>query len=685
MAFILNISYSLEALFAAFRISLWFILLFGFIAPLFLKHTRKLPGIEKLVYSWVGLGGVIIFSVFVLSVLHIYDFISIVLTLLLIPLVINIMESSEGVVSYFKKLEYRAIISQVTFIERFEGIKWSRIKEHFRSRESQSGFQISQTVLVICIALLGGLIRMYPALLNAAPFSRNWFFELNRVKNIRLQDYFSSYPEPSGMHSLVSVFSMVTQVSPEMILHLLGALSSFFLCVLIYVAIKDITRNEYPMAPIFGMAVYAITPMLLMPLSLDLQIEGNSLDLALCFAIPTLMIFVRNLRATYKSPWFYVLSGFIATGMTNLFVAFVILLPLMLIGLFSLPRRRYIKSFIKVFSYLLLISAVILGPIIIYNFTHGIDQVSFFLQRLYDTKVYSYFPLLIYPQNELSVIYLWIAGFMLLGYAIEKLVSRKNGVRDEIIFLLIFSGLSIIYSPLLEGVSLLIDVDQLNAFYSIMIAITAGILFSSLLRWSNLLFRLKDTAIRVVGILLFVVCVSGLIYQQGGIRVSRQLPTTIPNGFHQSYYKIIDDFLPYSYATVAPQLERITAKNRHYFMDYEYFLDEYSEQDSLYHEQLLNSNADRTAANVLPPSIFIFLEKPPYNEIQQGILYDSPSVMRDLEQWLLSFKKLENRTLEIYYEDQNTIVYQIINRRNASQIGDILLNIRPREKEITDG
>lgn len=684
METIVDIPYALQALFAAVRISLWFVLLFGFIAPLFLKHTRSLPGIEKLIYSWVGLGGVIIFTVFVLSVLHIYDFISLVLTLLLIPLIISIKESKQGPFTYLRNFEYKTLISHVRFIERFEGFKWPSLKKKWKTPEPYSTFGISRVIMVISIAICGGLIRMFPALQYASPFSRSWFYKLDRIKNIRLQDYFSGYPEPAGLHSLVSVFSMLTQLSPEMILHLLGALTSFFLCIIIFVSIKDITRNEYPMAAIFGMAVYAITPMLFMPLSLDLQIEANSIDLALCFAIPTIMIFMRNLRATYKSPWFYVLSGFIATGMTNFFVAFVVLLPLMVIGLFGLPRRRYIRSFLRVFSYLLIICGVVIAPFVVYALTHNISFGRFFIEQLYSTRVYSYFPRLILPIEELSVWYLWIGGITLAGYLLEKLIRRQKGIRDEIIFLLIFLSLSVIYSPLFDTVSSWLDTDQLNAFYSIMVALSAGILFSSVMRWCQLLFRFKNTLLRSVGMALFAFAFAFIVYRQGGVILSRQLPATVPNGFHQSYYNIINEFLPYSYATVAPQIERIAAKNRHYFMDYEYFLTKYGASDSLYHQQLASPAAAQSANSVLPASIFIFMEKAPYDSIQQGILYDSPRVMRDLKQWLTHFRNLEGRSLQVYYEDQQSIVYRIVNRRNESRISDILMQVRPGNKGNPD-
>lgn len=674
-----DIPYVLKALFAACRISLWFILLFGFIGPLFLDHTRSLRGIEKLVYSWVGLGGVIIFTVFVLTMLNLYDFISFTLTLLLIPLVRRIWKSGMSLVAYFRSLEIRSVLYQLRFIENY---RWHRYRPPWkRTGQGDDDFNLTPTIIVVLIALAGGMLRIYPALLHAAPFSRNWYEQLNRVKNLHLQDYFSGYPEPAGMHSLVSVFSMLTQVSPEMILHLLGALSSFFLCILIYWSIRDITKNEVPVAPILGMAVYAVLPLLLMPLSLDLQIEGNDLDLALCFAIPTLAIFVRNLRARYKSPWFYVLSGFIATGMTNLFVAFFILLPMMILSLFGLPRRRYWQSFFRVFLYLLSISALILGPIVLYNAIKGIDQYRYFLEQLLAIHVYTYNPMMVMPIQTLSKIFVGIAAAVGLGYLAEYLSNRKReeGMRDEVVFLVIFVLVASLYLPGIGNRWYWIDTAQIDSFYSVMIALFIGITFASLLRWARRVFKIRQPSFRMLSMGLAFLLFGGGIYLQGGVQLSRQLPATVPDGFHQSYYSIINEYLPYSYATVGPEISRIVAKNRNYFMNYKFFLDNYGRIDSLYRQQLMAPGSANTSGEIPPASIFIFVEKAPYQDIQQGILYDSPAVMRDLRQWLSSYQTLEGRTVRTYYEDSQSVVYQIVNRPNESKVSDILWHIYPDE------
>ncbi|MDZ7680251.1 MAG: hypothetical protein U5J63_00735 [Fodinibius sp.] len=196
-------------------------------------------------------------------------------------------------------------------------------------------------------------------------------------------------------------------------------------------------------------------------------------------------------------------------------------------------------------------------------------------------------------------------------------------------------------------------------------------LFAVPLELLNKIKRIPESAIYKLSWVLLVVTIPALIYWQGGIRVSRALPSTVPNGFFKAYYQIVEERLPYTYATVGPEVQRIQAKNRHFYMDYDYFLDEYAAIDSLYHQQL----GQESIENVPPASIFIFTEKPPYGNIQQGILYNASGVMRDVEQWMADFRSLPDRQVQIFYEDSYTKVYEIVNREEESKISDILYHI----------
>ena len=681
-----DLPYIFEALFAVFRIGVWFILLFLFIAPLFLRHIRELPAVEKIIYSWVGIGGTIILAIFLLTLFHIYDFISFVVFLLLTALVVDIVRHrQQGIRTYFKRFELDTVVSHVRFIEGYHKRNFREWMQYARDRFRNFGWGNPYAWMAFTIALVGGGTRMAPALDNASPLSRSWYLHLNRIKNLRLQEYFPAMPEPGGMHSLVSLFSMLTQVSPEMILHLLGALTSFFLCIIVFWSTKDLTKNEYPLAPIFAMSIYALAPMLFLPISLDQQIQGNSLDLALCFAIPTITIYVRNLRRQYRSPRFYMIMGVFATAFTNLFVALAVLVPVMFICAVTIPRRNYLRSLGRQFFYILASTGGLLLPFVGYLWFYDLDMLSFFRERFFDTTVYSYFPLLITDLSELSRYYALTAAVLLVGNIIRYIGYNGKGAVDESIILAFFLGLSLLYLPEISFDLYYLDPDQLNGFYALLISILFGLFFANAMRFINWGIRYHKAAITWIERLALAGSLAAVLYLQGGLQVSRVLPSTLPNGFFEAYYQIINTHLPYSYATVGPEIDQTLAKNRHYFMNYTYFLDEYGNIDRQYREWLSVPEQERESQSIPPSSIFIFVEKPPYGAIQQGILYNSGSVMQDLEQWIEGYRRMENRRIKTYYETEGVIVYELINRTGESLIWDVLLNIHASENGEADG
>ena len=86
------------------------------------------------------------------------------------------------------------------------------------------------------------------------------------------------------------------------------------------------------------------------------------------------------------------------------------------------------------------------------------------------------------------------------------------------------------------------------------------------------------------------------------------------------------------------------------------------------------------SANIPPASIFVFIQKPPYNSIQQGILFQPEEQMIALSEWIDNFSMLPNREVFIYKETDDSIIYEILNRKDESYIGDILMNIYPKKE-----
>lgn len=676
-------NYDLQAISSVIRLTVSFLFVFGFVTPLFFTHIRKTTGIDRIVFSWVGLGGLLVIGVFVLVSLHIYDFISILFCLLMLPLLVHFFKQKwegETVTDIFNMAEHRLVANHVLFIEKIKGLTFQQLKDKiFRKKE----FKVENpyTIVAIIIGVAGSVLRIIPSVENSSPFSRVWYFELDAVKSLSLQQYFEGYPAPKGMHSIIHLFSTITQVSPEMILHLMGALISFFLAIIIFWLLRDITRGKHQAAALFGTMIYAIFPTLFLPVSMELEAEMTALSIALCFALPTMIFYLRNLRSAGKTPWFYIVMGVTATGFTDIFVLLMVLLPFMLLGLISIPQKGFITHFSKTFTYLLAMFAFTLSPYIIYCLTYGLNVSTFFQDQLFNTQVFSFAPNLLMPIEDLSQLYILIGFIFLLGYILRYFIQRRKRIGDATVFITFFILISFIYTPYFEYQYILIDPDQLNSFYGVMICIFAGLAMYSIL----IFFEWAISPVQKITPYIAPTITAGFavwfLILQGGIEISRILPKTQPNGFFDAYYNIINERIPYTYATVGPDLDNELAKNRHYFMNYNFFLNNYGAIDSLYQQYLTVPDNQRPEEQEVPPaSIFLFVEKPPYGSIQQGILYDAQAVMRDLEQWLASFRQLEGRKVKVYHETERTIIYEIVNRESESTISGVLRNIYPTEE-----
>lgn len=666
------------------RLVLFFVILFAWIGPKFLPHTKKLHGIDKMLYSWIGIGGTIIITIFFLTILNLYDLISLFVVLLLIPILITIFKEWRRGTSFksiFKVLENRLVANQVRVIESIKVFTFKGLKERFSKKEEFSIYDNRFNITAFMIGIIACIVRVVPILNNAAPSSRAWYFELDAIKNISLQQYFEELPISKGMHSLVGMFSSLTQVGPELTLSLLGSLTSFLLTIIIYWMVREITKNKRLTSALFGAAIFAIMPTLLLPITLEAETGINSILLALCFALPTAFIFIRNLRSVDKAPWFYVTMGIIATALTDLFTLLVVLLPFLIYGLLAIPRKRFGINLSKVVLYLLAVFLISLSPYIIHLIVMGQDISSFFEMQLLDTLIFSYFPHLITDLEVLSSVYLYMALGLLTIFLVLHFVQKKDHFSDELVFFTMFGSLAFLFSSHNQLNLSYIDLDQLNVFYAILISVLCGLAFYAFFTIIELLINIKHRYIEYSRPILMIFLISGGLFYSGGVNTGKALPQTLPNGFFEAYYQIINERLPYTYATVSPTIDNTLSKNRHFFMNYEFFLNSYGNIDSLYQEYLeLPKELRPDTTNVPSASIFIFIQKPPYESIQQGILFDPKEQMESVEDWVARFSSLPNREVIIYKETDDALIYEIINRKDESYIGDILMNIYPKEE-----
>ena len=676
--------YSLQVFGVVLRLLAWYVLLFGVLGPYILPGIPRTSLAYRLMYSWIGAGGFILVSTVLLVQIYLYDFISIAILLFVLPFSIYVKTYRNQGYSYgeaFSFIYHQLLLKQIRFIEKF---KWKefikKIKDktrYFQRVRHQDTISLLESFLVPVVALVGAFIRFYPAFSNASPFTRSWYDSLHRVKELSLQQYFDVSVDPGGMHVLVNFFSKLTQVSPELILHLLGGLTSMLISVWIYGMLRGMIHERRTIAPLAGMSLYALAPIVIMPISLETQVVPNTIDLGLSFALPVVMVWMRNLRRGRNLFGMFVAGGIVAAGLINLFVLLLILLPgLVILGLTVPGNVPYYRQVLDIGKVLLLAAAVLSVYGLVTYLSAGVDMNTYLLEQLYSTEFYSYFPNLWLPLEQMAFIYGIIGVFTVLLTVINNLVGRRKDIF-QYHFYGIFILVSLLYLPELELGYTYVDLDQLSAFYAVLIAVLGGLLFYNFISLLTFVFKQRPTLQPYVEIVCAIAGIGYILFLQGGIRTSNILPQTLPNGFFYGYYQIIEENLSYTYATVSPAIDSTLAKNRHFFMDYNYFLNNYSSIDSLYYDQLAANINKQDMQSIPPASIFVFVAKPPYNNIQSGILNDPSGTMNALRQWINEYKQMEDRRVRVYNNYENSVIYEIVNREDEVRIDDILDHTYP--------
>ncbi|HYX08729.1 MAG TPA: hypothetical protein VE912_18500, partial [Bacteroidales bacterium] len=193
-------SYTIQVLYATFRLVIIVVILFVWIAPLYFQSISKYDLFDRIVLSWLGMGGLLLVLITLLSFLHLYDLISIVASLIMILIIKRVWKDEpNNLIDYLKKIENQVIFLHISFIESYRQsdsiITFKKVKKNLTQRHS---LFIVAVLLIIIIGIVY-IYKINAVFEYAEPLSREWFFNINRVKEIRLQNYFGNVPSAAGL------------------------------------------------------------------------------------------------------------------------------------------------------------------------------------------------------------------------------------------------------------------------------------------------------------------------------------------------------------------------------------------------------------------------------------------------------------------------------------------------------
>ena len=306
--------------------------------------------------------------------------------------------------------------------------------------------------------------------------------------------------------------------------------------------------------------------------------------LALSLAIPAMVYYLNPslLKCSKRNYLLNYIFAFIAIGLIDIFTLLILVLPFLVIG-FIFSKRLY-NSYNLIVLKAFLLSITILATIYgLECYYLGYDFRLFINSSLIAASSYTYFPHLILPYNLLMSYYL-VISVGLIVFLLVMTYGFKENWRESFTFLILF-----IFLILLSNVNnQWLDREMTKQAIAIYIPIFIGIAVAVVLRVLYPLYK-KVMVVKPYFAVVTIASLSfGAIYfQQPEFAKLKQSDATARK-ILDAYENISSEFFSFSYAVVNDYAAHSISTNQHFFINYDAFLDNYLEKDSLYFKNLKN-------------------------------------------------------------------------------------------------
>lgn len=726
----MSFGYELQIYITLARAGVWFFLLAWFGWLLLRRYGQDLTLIDQLIHGWGIFGGVCLFLSFLLSATRLFDFIGTILGIgLILTAVLKVqsyvqakvekskIDKAKGENSKFKKSRAEKsdlvkdtpsvasfLVLQIQFIERFKSV--------FQSPENRRGtyesFKLHDIFYstsarhsgAIVFLIAASVFWLLPVLEQASPSSRYWFYELDFTKLTKVEHSFTSLPNPPGFYLISSLFSTLAQISPERILYISGAATGFILHMLIYWVLYKILSDSQKKesqfdrtkqigkdksderisvqilcSALFGSIFFALTQTYLHPVVFTGQMMEIRILLAFSFAILTIYSFMGVDKWNRYTALFAI--NFLATAFTDFHVWLLILLPIVLIlWLFkSHVHRQKGKVYQTLWlGSLTLTIAVVYGLALLQQ---GVSIRLFLFHNLMMLNLLDVKEAATFGYDFIHFIYLAVGIFM----TTVTMIGWRRGFHPSGRLLLAggFTVYIAIYPYLKFWSSEWIHPVAFTYLYLILLSFTAGLVFWYVVwLFNQLYFHLVGRQQRWFSPILLAGFLACLIAYGNISFGNSQLSKPVPDGFIKAYHQLKDERIPFTYSTVWPNVMEPMARHRHNHLGYSFFLDDFLGIDEDFYHLVQTSElpVEELEFEYRPkPSIFIFVAKPPYLNLQRSVLSNEVEHMQQLREWVEHYQQLEGRSIRIFWEDTETLVYELIYQTGTSRVRESLREI----------
>lgn len=645
-------------------IRLCFILLFLFyLNRKFVNVTKHVHFLDFIVMNWFRYAAVLVIVIFTLVELDAYNLFNCFFVFgILIGIDIIGIKNLKNPKHYFRT-HIRAGL--LTFLRNIENKKsfwfWFSFDRN-KHKKDHNNFILLLTIFIGGITFLS---RYYFIIYDNYSLSDAWIYDLNKVIQFDNQYWFTFELATDAELAIVNFYGKITDVSPEIALQVIAILESTLLAVMIFWIINKLTPSKFvapTIAALFFSLVYVLTP-----LNVYFLLKGNPTFLALTFALPAFAFYIKpTLSKLSRTSYFFgFLFIFITVGLTDLFTYCILIPPFLIIGLLFTKMKFKKYNLVAILSYI--VSTLILYAIYSYAcYYQRADLLEYMQNNLLSVSSYTYVPQLILPYSEI-IRYAQISTAIGLILVLLLVIFRKENWRATIIFFTYFNFLILLTFIRSEW----LDIDMLNNSISVFLPIIIGLNAAIVMRILNFgLYKFKRFSPITVMVLFGVMIYAAFFYQQKSIQaltVSDQTPKQILN----AYDKIAQTFFKHSYCVVNDPATQVISNNSHFFMNYDFFINEYPRIDSINTKHLKEPNfLVKNPQYSISKSVLVFVlnDNTPdennnfaENKHYQGKLVENIKLLRD-----------RGRKVNLFYDSSILKVYEIVNQPKESKISDLL-------------
>ncbi|MFD0779009.1 hypothetical protein ACFQZF_11470 [Flavobacterium myungsuense] len=389
--------------------------------------------------------------------------------------------------------------------------------------------------------------------------------------------------------------------------------------------------------------------------------------MALTFALPAFVFYLKPTLLKISKVSFLVsfVLVFTTIGLIDLFTLLILIPPFLIIGLIFTKRKYKIDNLIAFSSYFL----ALLLLFAIYSFAcyfQRIGIIDYLQSNLLSVSSYTYVPQLILPY-KLIIFYAQLSTFIGLFFVLLLVILRKENWRSAIVFFIFFNFLIALTYVKSEW----IDIDMLHNSLSIFIPIVIGFNAAIVIRILNFVFhRFKRFSPLTVSVLITVIVYYSIHYQKKNINLLTESDQT-PKEILNAYDKIYQSFFHLKYSVVNDPATEVISANKHFFINYEFFIEDYLKRDAIYFKNIKDPKfLVKYPKYTLTKSVLVFVLND--KSKTENNAFAANKNLNSLLKKRLKELKNRGRKINLFYNSDVLKVYEIVNEPEESKISDLI-------------